>query len=592
MFRLLAATCLLLPPGPALPPTCRTDATPLHGARATVEEKALKALDAWLKLYRAGKIDFTSKASIAKESIAAKYGVAPKNPLGQPTWAGDLELILEAVARTDDGPAARALLEVAAIGIDEGKYTREMAPAEVRAAGERWAAKLRTPAAKDEFGRAARGELKVDKGRATAFRAAAAKCLGLLEDRTLRSTLEPLLADTEEVVRVNAAEAFARLGDDRSAEPLVALVRRETCDAVLMTAAQSLRTIFARHVPGALQTTEAPAAGQAGVPQPAELRLAVQACIDALGRTNWRADMALVRFLDDFRTPEAVPALIGVLERFRDRPDDVKSGKLSGLLQFQAHELLVAMTGAMFPADQPDAWRRFWEAQGAQLVVTGKREPRSDGGTSADGFCGIPIQGTRVVFVLDLSGSMNWAMRGREQQGGRRQTATGLDFAKQELHRAMATISPQAQFNLITFNGDAKAESWSKDLVAASPKNRERFLKFVDKLEARGGTNLWSALELALRIDSVAYGSRYATDVDEVFVLSDGAPSVGAVIEPVEILRLIKEANRFAATRINTVFVNTEPPADQRMAMPPMEIPPEELMRRLAEQHGGRFQNL
>jgi hypothetical protein len=608
MLRPLIVICLLIAAIPAAPPP-RLDNTHHH---TIAEEKPLRALDAWLKLYRAGKIDLTSKEDIAKDSLALKYGVVPKNSRSNKptTWADDLELILDAVALLDDAAASQALLEVAAIGIDQGKYTREMAPGEARAAGERCVSKLRSAAAKEEICKAARGEMRVEKSRAVAFRAAAAKCIGLLADQTLRTVLEPMLGDSEEIVRVNAAEALGKLADEQAADALIALVEHETNDAVLMTAAQSLRAIFAKHVPSAdapaakgaagdgSPAKGAPDTGAAGEPGadakalPPSIRRAVLTSIGALGRTTWRADRALVTFLDTFRALESVPALIGVLERFRDHPEDTKSGKLSGLLQFQVHELLVAMTGASFAADQPEKWRQLWETEKDNLRVTETHEPKGGGATSAGNFCGIPIEGTRVVFILDLSGSMEWPMRGQADAGSKKKGPSGLDFAKQELRRAMSAIAPNAQFNLITFNGDSRAELWNKDLVVASEKNRERFLKFVDGLKARGGTNLWSALEEAMKIKSMVYNTRYESTLDEIFVLSDGAPSVGEVIDPVEILRLVKETNRFASMRINTVFVKTEPPDDQRQAVPKMDMPPEELMKSLAEQNGGKFENL
>ncbi len=64
------------------------------------------------------------------------------------------------------------------------------------------------------------------------------------------------------------------------------------------------------------------------------------------------------------------------------------------------------------------------------------------------------------------------------------------------------------------------------------------------------------------------------------------------MLDPVEILRLVKEANRFAQMRINTIFISSEDPPEERrrqMPMPWMEkIKPEELMRRLAEENGGK----
>ncbi|MCU0862303.1 MAG: HEAT repeat domain-containing protein [Planctomycetes bacterium] len=583
-------------------------------AATVVEEKAIRALDAWLKLYHSGKIDFRSTKDIRDDSLAEKFGLAPKNGLGTPTWAGDLEVILDAVTKLDSAEAARAVLDVAAIGIDLGKYTLEMAPYEVRAIGEKWAERLTTGPARDELAKAARGELKVEKARATAVQAAAVRCLGLLKDGNYRKTLDQVLGDADEVVRIRACEALGELGNDDSALALVALLQRETADAVLISAAQALRKLYGPHLPKAASVFEpskdggksAPAGGddkgEPSTPPPAptpaaaalpeSVRLAVRAAIGAIGKATWRADMALVRLLDEFRSAEAIPALIGVLERFQAHPEEVKSGKLSGLLLYQTHELLVAMTGAVHPADQPEKWRAFWDTEKDKIAVTQRREPAAGAGaTVSGGFCGIPVQGTRVVFVLDLSGSMDWPM---EETGtdGKRKRSIRLDFAKRELHRAIDAIAPNAQFNLITFNGDNKAEVWNKDLVPANERNRDRFKKYVDGLKALGGTNLWSGLEEALKIKSQVLGNRYGTNVDELFVLSDGAPTVGDVQDPIEILRLVQECNRFANVRINTLFISSAAPPEQRQMEAQMKIKPQELMRRMAEQNGGKFKEL
>lgn len=597
MLALLLASMSWCSPAAALAPPPAATAV----STALADERPLRALDAWLKLYFAGKIDFRSKANIAKDSIAAKFGLLPKNGLGDPTWAGDLDAILAAVARLETPAAAQALLEVAAVGIDQGKYTYEMAAYDVRVAGETWAAKLQTPEARAQLVLAAKGETKTEKNKAVAIQVAGVRCVGLLKDQSLRPVLEQALGDGDDLVRIHAAEALGALGDEQAALPLIGVLQRDTVDGVLVSAAQALRSLYARHLPqpGVFEAGKdgaKPAEADAPKPAtPAELpesvRLAVRAAIGALGRTTWRADMALVRLLDDFRSLETVPALIGVLERFQARPEDLKSGKSSGLLLYQAHELLVAMTGAVYPADQPAKWRSFWDTEKDKIVVTQKREPKGVPTTVASGFCGIPVQGTRVVFILDLSGSMDWPM---DEVGadGKKKRSIRLDFAKRELHRAMDAISPNAMFNLVTFNGDDKAESWSKDLVVATDKNRERFKKYVDGLKARGGTNLWSGLEDALKIKSLVYGNRYTTSVDEVFILSDGAPTVGDVTDPVEILRLVQECNKFSQARINTVYISSATPEEFRQAEPRMAITPQELMRRMAEQNGGKFREL
>ncbi|MBL8753402.1 MAG: VWA domain-containing protein [Planctomycetes bacterium] len=574
------------------------------------DEKPLRALDAWVKHWRTGKMDVRSKANIAKDSIAAKFGLSPGG-LGNPTWAGDLEVICSAVAKLDTEDAAKALVEVAALGLVPGDYSYAMAPYEVRAVAEAAAAKLTAPAAREALAKFGRGVSLSDKAQAMALQTAALRCIGLGKDKSQRSVLENGLGDGDELVRATAAEMLGLADDVDAALPLVALLERETSDSVLIAGTAALQAIYRKHVPktGVFQSAPgpdgkpaeaAPAPATPAAPIPESVRLAVRAAGQALGRTTWRADMALVRLMDEYRSLECVPALIGVLERYAAHPEEVKSGKLSGLLLYQAHELLVAMTGAIHPATQPDTWRAFWDAERDKIVVAERKEPKpgaADGGagkvdaTVAGGFCGIPVQGTRVVFVLDLSGSMKWKME-ESAADGKKVLSERLDFAKRELVRAMDVIAPNAQFNLVTFNGDDKAESWSKDLVPATEKNRERFKKYVDGLEARGGTNLWSGLESALRIRSLVYGARYQSNVDEVFVLSDGAPTVGDVQDPIEILRLVTETNKFAKVRINTVFISSATPAEARQAEPRMAITPQELMRRMAENNGGKFREL
>ena len=99
-------------------------------------------------------------------------------------------------------------------------------------------------------------------------------------------------------------------------------------------------------------------------------------------------------------------------------------------------------------------------------------------------------------------------------------------------------------------------------------------------------------MQEALKIKSQVYGTRYESNVDEIFVLSDGAPTVGEVTDPIEILRLVKEANKFANMRINTIFISSATPPDHQRNQPKMDITPQELMKRMAEENGGKFREL
>lgn len=548
------------------------------------DDRALKALEAWIKLYRDGKIAWNNKGLARKDSVADKFGQLPKDFLGTLTRERELEVLLEKVTTTGSAEAMTLALEVASIGLDDGRYTRDMAPHLVRALAEKWTPKFTTPAALGRMVQTARGDAKVPKQQAAAMRAAALRALGRSSEAQRREVLEQALAATEPVVRLAAADGLAVVADEASVVTLAGCVQREMDDRVLEALVAAMRAALARYL-------LPPAGDKEPLVAPESSRLAVQAAISALGRTSWRADLALVAFLEAFRSTETVPALIAILQKFRDNPQDVLSGKTSGLLLHRAHDVLVSLTGAVFPADRPDLWRELWEKEKDTMKVTAAPPAKQDPvGTVASGFCGIPVQGTRVVFVLDLSGSMagNMPVKASSAAELPDKLPTRLDFAKREILRAVDSLPEVSSFNLVTFNGEAKARQWQKELQVASARTKEAFRKYVNDLKAEGGTNLWGGLQEGLKLKSMVYGERYDSSVDELFVLSDGAPTVGEILDPEEILRLIAETNRFSRVRINTVFISTpdeKPPAT-------MTIKPEELMRRMAEANGGKFVQL
>lgn len=551
---------------------------------ARADERVVKALEAWLKLYRDGKVAWNNKGINRKDSVADKFGQLPKDFLGELTRERELEILLEKAAAEGTPEAMTMALEVASIGLDDGKYTREMAPFLVRALGEKWTPKFTAPAALERMVQTARGEAKVAKPRAAGMRAAALRALGRSTEAQKRSILEQALGAPEASVRLAAADGLAAAADEQAVTALAGCIERETDDRVVEALVGALRASLAKYA-------AAPAGGAEPPQAPESSRLAIRAAIGAIGRTSWRADLALVGFLEDFRSAETIPALIAVLQRFKDNPQDVLSGKTSGLLLHRSHDVLVSLTGAVFPADRPDQWRELWEKEKATMKVSFVRPAKAgDEITVAGGFCGIPVQGTRVVFVLDLSGSMTATMPVKATTASEipDKLPTRLDFAKRELLRALDQLPEVSSFNLVTFNGEAKARQWQKDLQVANARNKDAFRKYVNDLKAEGGTNLWGGIQEGLKLKSLVYGERYESSVDELFVLSDGAPTVGEILDPQEILRIVAETNRFSRVRINTVFIST--PGERLPET--MTIKPEELMRRMAEANGGRFVEL
>jgi Ca-activated chloride channel family protein len=130
-----------------------------------------------------------------------------------------------------------------------------------------------------------------------------------------------------------------------------------------------------------------------------------------------------------------------------------------------------------------------------------------------------------MTFVFDTSGSM---------QGEK------IQQARAALRYCVQGLKPEDRFNIIAFS--TTTDPFQDGLVEASDKNVKAALSYIDKLEARGGTDINSALTQALAVKGSE--ERPAT----ILFMTDGRPTVG-VTEPEEILKNVRGANK-AETRI------------------------------------------
>ena len=92
------------------------------------------------------------------------------------------------------------------------------------------------------------------------------------------------------------------------------------------------------------------------------------------------------------------------------------------------------------------------------------------------------------TFVVDVSGSMS----------GRK-----LVQAKAAGRQVLGTLRPDDRFRIVDFSSDAR--TFRDAFVAATPANIREAARYIERLEAEGGTNISGALEDALR-DSPARG--------------------------------------------------------------------------------------
>ncbi len=108
-----------------------------------------------------------------------------------------------------------------------------------------------------------------------------------------------------------------------------------------------------------------------------------------------------------------------------------------------------------------------------------------------------------IVFILDVSGSMS---------------GEKIEQAQDALKYCINHLDPNDRFNLITFSTESKL--FKKELVNTS-ENRKDAIAFIDKIEAKGGTNINEAL-----LDALDLENQKDRPISIVFI-TDGLPTVG-----------------------------------------------------------------
>lgn len=499
--------------------------------------------------------------------IALDTGLLSERDPGEVLHLDALNKLLYFAENHPDETLGRAVLDVAAAGLDRSLFDRDALV--LRDLGH-WAL-MRM----DHQGvwflcmRVAAGERLPflgggdgDDAPDPARRVAALKVLGMKALPVFRSTLEGALGDPDPRVRLAAVEAleFQRRPD---ALPVLARVMGVERHPVVSQAV--VRAVLA---------TLRKAAGEL----PREQRqIALRAALRMLGQCGWRTDMEIVELVEDHPHKAAIPALIGVLERAAlpaDQLVELVNRDATPRLRDRAHECLRGMTGAIWPADQPERWRRFWEFEQHNIRVPETLPARRGGGNTRSTFFGIPVTGREIAFVIDTSGSMKEQVGGTVASGSRdERQATRLSLAKEQLLLAVQSMDPAARYHLVTFAGAPR--TWSRKAVPPSSRSTRSLTELLSRIEPEGGTNVYEALAQALALDQLRFGEQSEEQIDELFLLSDGEPTAGQVTDPEEILALVAQANKYLKVRINTVFAGKGKGAD--------------FLQKLAEQNDGVF---
>jgi HEAT repeat protein len=268
-------------------------------------------------------------------------------------------------------------------------------------------------------------------------------------------------------------------------------------------------------------------------------RTHLEALVVALDDPNWSTRLAALEALEAMRTIEGVTAMVA------------RMPKEDGRMLSEFAQALWRLTGQSFQEDAK-AWQAWWAASkdsfelisAADLatVRSGEEEYRLRQTTRVkNAFFGIKIISRRVLFILDVSGSMEEKLN--DDYKGRKGWSR-MEVARDEMKKCLENLDSGAFFNVMVFSSGV--EKWTDGaLVACDDVHRAQALAYVDKLLAFGGTNLYDSLKEAFA----------DPEIDTIFLMSDGEPSQGEVVEPLIIREHVAHWNENRRVVINTVAV-------------------------------------
>lgn len=259
-----------------------------------------------------------------------------------------------------------------------------------------------------------------------------------------------------------------------------------------------------------------------------------------------------------------IKAAVEPLITFLERPDLDR-------LREDAHGALKSLTGQTHgPYAQP--WRTWWKNEGSKLELpkhptrAPSESPEEEGVT----FYGIHTFSKRVLFIVDISGSMDWALGGRRGEPGGEKAK--MVTARKELLGAINSLEDGSTFNVILFNH--KVVPWKKKVTEASASSRRGIAKWIEEVPPVGQTNIHDALEAGFRSILAVTGP---PEVDTVFFLTDGKPTAGRIVDPPKILEAVRGWNAAAQVKLHVVGIGGSKDIDA------------EFLRELAHATGGKF---
>jgi hypothetical protein len=306
--------------------------------------------------------------------------------------------------------------------------------------------------------------------------------------------------------------------------------------------------------------------------------------VSRIDDVRWLVRAAVVAALENTPSKEGIDAVVKRMQK--------EDGRLKG----DCARALKALTGKDLPAN-PEVWRVWWESNrekwtgkppapdpNAPLTPFAEADKKDAPSERKTGFFGIEIESKRVVFVIDVSGSMTWEMGGK----GPEAKMARAPCAKEELKRCIGGLEDGTLFDIIFFS--TSVHVWKADMQKADAKIRGEARAYVDSAEVMGATNTYDALEAAFALGDMGKGKKRESDptgdarMDTIVFLSDGKPTLGRITDPDKIRSAVRDWNKARRIAIHSIAfgVSAGPSKDREGADPVF-------MKGLATDSGGKY---
>lgn len=165
-----------------------------------------------------------------------------------------------------------------------------------------------------------------------------------------------------------------------------------------------------------------------------------------------------------------------------------------------------------------------------------------------ESFYGVKVEGNGLLFILDVSGSMTIGSR-----------INKLRAQMSNILLVLANRPERLRYGILTFS-DGVESCFTRGISANDESSRKKAEKFVDGLQADGGTSMVAALTNA------ATKVLPDANLDTIYLLSDGSPSDGSDDMVLDAARKIKQRHQ---CRIHTIAIGEDIPVvgDQKSLM-------------------------